>query len=242
MLVHDTLVRLGDAVVGTLGDTLVDPQVPVRARRDVATVLGRIGTAPALQQLLRLPREAPRSVQARALRALDAARKRGLPVVVDPVQVREDIAADLQELQRRRAQRAVLRAIEDEAGLLPRALGEVIASTREHVFRRLALLYPAREMLRAHRGLVSSDERIRAFALEYLEATLTPEDRDRVLPDLRAPEPEPADTPQRVLRDLASDEDAWLAILATHVTDREVAATRRDAAHGGAAPSTLAGR
>ena len=226
-LVHDTLVRLGDAVAGMLGDTLVDPQAPLRTRRDVASVLGRIGTPAALQQLARLRRDVPRSVRSRALRALDAARKQELPFVLDEAQVRQDIEADLQELQRRLAQRASLVPLDGEAGLLLRALDEAGASTREHVFRQLALLYPAREMLRAHRGLVSGDERIRAFALEYLEATLTPEDRERVLPPLRDDEVAVTGDPDDVLRELVSDEDAWIATLATHVTGRRTV-PRRD--------------
>jgi hypothetical protein len=222
-IVHDTLVGLGEAIAGTLGDALVDPQVPVRVRRDVATVLGRIATPAALQQLARLPRQAPRSVRSRALRALDAARKKDLPLALDEAQVRRDIEDDLQELQRRQAQHAALRAFGGGAGLLPRALDEAVASTREHVFRRLALLYPAREMLRAHRGIVNGDERIRAFALEYLEATLTPEDRERVLPVLRSPALAVEDAPPAVLRDLASDEDPWIATLATYATSHEAA-------------------
>jgi hypothetical protein len=142
--------------------------------------------------------------------------------------VRDELRGDVRELQERRSQRASLAAATspDLFGLLPRALDEAIAHARERVFRRLALLYPAREMLRAHRGLISGDERIGAFALEYLEATLTPDDRDEILPVLRASEltVRAADD---VLRSLASDDDGWLATLAVHAIGlRRIAALR----------------
>ncbi len=245
-LAHDTLVGFGDAAVGTLGDTLVDPEAPLRVRRDLATILGRIGTPAALQQLTRVSREAPRSVLSRALRALNAARKRGQPFAFDPAQVRADIEGDLAELQRRRAQRAALAMADGDAALLRRALDEAAASLREHVFRRLALLYPPQEMLRAHRGLISGNERITAFALEYLEATLTPEDRDLVLPALHATatgahdEAVPVSPASTVLRDLASDGDTWLATLASHVShQRPVVAAAVDATGGARRPAPV---
>ncbi len=225
-LVHGILVRLGDTVVGAIGDALVDARAPLRVRRDLAMVLGRIASPAALAQLNRLPPDAPRSVMSRALRALTAARKLELPLLLDLARVRLDIERDVQELRRRLAQRATLRSSGAAMGLLPRALDEVVATTREHVFRRLALLYPAREMLRAHRGLISGDDRIIAFALEYLQAELVPEDRDRVLPLLHASaidgasEADAGGDLDAVLRDLAGDTDAWLATLAAHAIDR----------------------
>jgi hypothetical protein len=228
-LVLETLTALGDAAAGALGDALADTTLPPRLRRDLAIVLGRIGTPTSLAQLTRVRHDDPRALRALALRGLDAARKRGdVRLVVDEDAVREAIRADVLELQERRSQRGSLAAATspDLFGLLPRALDEAIAHARERVFRRLALLYPAREMLRAHRGLASGDERIGAFALEYLEATLTPGDREDVLPVLRAAELtlRPADD---VLRTLASDDDTWLATLALHAIGlRRVAALR----------------
>ena len=228
-LVLETLTALGDAAAGALGDALADTTLAPRLRRDVATVLGRIATPTSLAQLMRVRQDDPRALRALALRGLNGARARGeVRLVVDEAAVRDDIRGDVLELRERRSQRASLAAATspDLFGLLPRALDEAMAHARERVFRRLALLYPAREMLRAHRGLISGDERIGAFALEYLEATLTPDDRDDVLPALRASElvVRPADD---VLRSLASDGDAWLATLAVHAIGlRRVASLR----------------
>jgi hypothetical protein len=227
-LVLETLTALGDAAAGALGDALADTALAPRLRRDIAIVLGRIATPTSLAQLTRVRQDDPRALRALALRGLAAARKRDVRLVVDEDAVRDELRGDVRELQERRSQRASLAAATspDLFGLLPRALDEAIAHARERVFRRLALLYPAREMLRAHRGLISGDERIGAFALEYLEATLTPDDRDEILPVLRASEltVRAADD---VLRSLASDDDGWLATLAVHAIGlRRIAALR----------------
>lgn len=224
---RDTLVRLGDAITGSLGDVLVDRREAPRLRRDLALVLGRIGTPSALAQLQRVERDDLPALRSLALRGLDAARKRGKAVLVDAEAVRADIMRDLADLATRQQQHAVLAGTGADLGLLPTALAEAVAAHREDAFRRLALLYPAREMLRAHRGLASRDDRIRAFALEYLDATLTPDDREAMLPALRAlPDPIEASSDQ-LLGQLAHDGDAWIATLAVHAIGlRRVAALR----------------
>jgi hypothetical protein len=224
-LARDTLVHLGDDVVGVLGDTLADDRIPVRVRRDVAVVLGRIATPAALAQLWRLPPSAPWTLRSVVLRGLDGARKAGVTVMVDEVTLREDIEADLREYALRQRQASVFDdPPQPDLRLLVQALAEAASQARERVFRRLALIYPPREMLRAHRGLTSTDDRIRAYALEYLEATLTQADRDLVLPVLRTTVPDDTQVAASVMT-LASDEDIWIATLALHVLG-----SRRDAA------------
>ncbi|HTV01608.1 MAG TPA: hypothetical protein VMF13_13755 [Luteitalea sp.] len=229
---RDTLVSLGDVVSGALGDALADPATPARVRRDVAVVLGRIGTASAVAQLARVGRDDPRPLQSLTLMGMNAARKREIAFALDATAVRDAIRADILELQARLAQRAALAAESagTTLGLLPRALDEAVAHGREHVFRRLALLYPAREMLRAHRGLISGDERIGAYALEYLEATLSPDDREMVMPVLRSNEPE-VPSVDDVLQSLASGDDVWLATLAVHAIGLRRATHLRPVVH-----------
>ncbi|WP_157898792.1 hypothetical protein [Luteitalea pratensis] len=234
-LARSTLVQLGDDAVGILGDTLADGRVPLRVRRDVAVVLGRIATPAALAQLWRVPQSAARPLRVVALRGLDAARKAGVPILLDEMTVRADVASDLLEFDRRRRQAA---AFGDEPPpdlrLLVRALAEAASQARERVFRRLALIYPAREMLRAHRGLMNSNDRIRAFALQYLEASLIQADRDLLLPVLRTSVPDETPAVSDSVIALAGDEDIWIATLALHVLG-----SRRDGALRQVVPEPL---
>ena len=69
--------------------------MPLRVRRDVAIVLGRMATPAALGQLWRVPRSAPRGLCLLALRGLDAARKAEIALAIDEDAVRRDLEADL---------------------------------------------------------------------------------------------------------------------------------------------------
>ncbi len=228
-LVRTTLVQLGDDVAGTLGDTLADERVPLRVRRDVAIVLGSMATPDALAQLWRVPRAAPAGLRLLALRGLGAARKKDVAFTIDENAIRRHLEADLQQFERRRQQARHLGAdLSPEVALLARALDEAASNAREVVFRLLALLYPPREMMRAHRGISSDDDRIRAFALEYLEATLAPDDRDRLLPALRVGDPMAAAVTQPLVEELARDEDVWIATLAIHTLGAWRAASLRE--------------
>jgi len=75
--------------------------------------------------------------------------------------------------------------------VLARALEERSVQYRDRLFRRLALVYPPTEMLRARRGLAGGNRRLRAQALEYLEAVLSASHRALLGPLLAdVPEPE----------------------------------------------------
>jgi hypothetical protein len=52
----------------------------------------------------------------------------------------------------------------------------------DRIFRRLALLYPPRDIYAAYRGLLSEDRRQRGNAVEYLDNALAPEHRLIVAP------------------------------------------------------------
>jgi hypothetical protein len=62
------------------------------------------------------------------------------------------------------------------------AMGERVEQALNRVFRRLALIYPAEEILAAYRGVTSADRRARGSAIEFLENALAPDHRALVLP------------------------------------------------------------
>jgi HEAT repeat protein len=225
------LVRYGDRIAGMLGDSLDDPQLPLRSRREIPRVLALIGTQTAAFSLLRgtsRPRD-PVLLQ-RTFWALTRIRKADDRVVLpEPIarrHVRDEVAVYLRLLVQGHA--AAQLAAGPARSLLTRGLGERLAQSRELVFRGLALLYPPRDVLRAHRGFVSPNPRIRAQSLEYLETALLSRDLEAVRPLLdTSPEGERvrraavrlglADAPlSAILRELGSSEDRWLRICALY--------------------------
>jgi HEAT repeat protein len=225
------LVRYGDRITGTLGDALDDPQLPLRSRREIPRVLALIGTQAAAFSLLRgigRPRDAV--LLQRTFWALTRIRKEDDRVVLpEPIarrHVRDEVAVYLRLLVQGHA--AAQLPGGPAQGLLTRALAERLAQSRELVFRGLALLYPPRDLLRAHRGFVSPNPRIRAQSLEYLETALLSGDLEAVRPLLdNSPEAERARHAaarvglvaapvSAILRELGGSEDRWLRACALY--------------------------
>jgi hypothetical protein len=120
----------------------------------------------------------------------------------------------------------LLPEVGDAAALLRRTLGETQQLRLESVFRLLALIYPAHDILRAYHGVVSSRRLARATAQEFLDNLLAVEHRRLVLgllDDSAASaawsgagiEAEtPARTTTEALDHLATDCEPWLAACA----------------------------
>ncbi|HMB70085.1 MAG TPA: hypothetical protein VKU85_12270, partial [bacterium] len=88
-------------------------------------------------------------------------------------------------------------------------LRERTSRSLEHVFTLLSLVYPARPLRIAYRGLHTGDEALRGTSLEYLESILPPEIRECLWPfldDRRSPESR------------APTKDALDSLLASHDT------------------------
>ena len=103
--------------------------------------------------------------------------------------------------------------------LLLRALEEAQRDRSASIFRWLGLIYPAQQMYRSHLALASSNERLRANAVEWIERTVGRQVYRRLQPAL-APGAESATAAteedaeirvENVLRELWDDEDSWIA-------------------------------
>lgn len=220
----DALASYGERAVGTLGDFLLDPHVPLRVRRAIPRVLAQIGGQHALHELLRTRDCRDDAVlRQRTSWAMTRIRKTDPRVVVAPALVDRQLYAEVAAYLLLLVQRAAAARADGPAGvLLGRALTERIAQSRERIFRGLALAYAPREMLRAHRGLVSTSARIRALSMEYLDTTLSAEHRALLAPllddasdDVRARSAagrlgRPVPTPATVVGELLDADDRWL--------------------------------
>ncbi|TPW11668.1 MAG: ATP/ADP translocase-like protein, partial [bacterium] len=195
------LVAWGERIVGTLGDHLLDPNTDSRLRRKIPRVLALIATQDAVNQLMRVPMHQDRRLDLAVLKALNRIRIAPLPLVFPSESVTRQ----------------------------GRALDERIEHGQDRLFRRLALLYPPREIHLAFLGLADARIKTRARAVEYLASTLNPTDRMSVLPlvDL-LPDEERVNnaasyfrfrdrTPETALSELIAGSDPWLAACALFV-------------------------
>jgi AAA family ATP:ADP antiporter len=225
------LAAYGDRVIGTLGDYLVDTGVPVELQRQIPRVLAMIGSQEAVNSLLRAPLHHDRHLDYQVLKALNRIRAARRPVLFPAEQVSAQIRSEAFDVTRLLVYRRTFEPAPGGPahGLLLRALDERFEHGLDRLFRRLALLYPPREIHLAYLGIRSDALRTRAQSVEYLASVLAPEDRMAVLPlvDL-LPDDERVNnasaffrfgprTAQQALEELAAGTDPWLVACALFV-------------------------
>lgn len=233
------LVAMGERVVGTLGDYLADPSVPLELRQLVPRVLGEMHTQDSVNALMRVRDADDTRLDYRILKAANRIRSSGARVAFprDAVTagIERDAKSHLFAFVHYRAC-PIGSATRTPERMLCIVLNERMEQSLNRVFRRLALLYPPQEIFAAYRGAVSESARRRGDALEYLENALSPEHRAIVLPlvDDRGDEGRLAYArarhgfvvadPESMLTDLLEQGDPWLRACALFVAGR-----RRDA-------------
>jgi ATP:ADP antiporter, AAA family len=181
---REGLAALGNKVVGTLGDYLIDATVPLQIRREIAPVLGDIATQDAAAALFRCRERGDVVLAYRVLKASNHVRNARSDIEFPAELVGEDIEYDVRAhlfafVNYRTCPLGDARSGER---LLCIALNERMDQALNRVFRRLALLYPAGNVYAAYRGLTAPDPKARGNALEYLENVLTQDHRGLVMP------------------------------------------------------------
>ncbi len=243
--VREALVVFGERIAGTLGDYLVDANVPFSVQHTLMAVLAEIGGPEAAYSLYRASRlQGDRRVVDGALRALLHLRRRDPELRLPQPQILDDLR---QEVQRDGHRLIQLRTVRESAdpetrSFLDRVLRERLDQSFRRIFRRLALAYPTGRALAAFRGLRSGRPRVRAQAIEYLD-TLLPADLARaLLPLVEAPDnaererqavalfgSEPL-TLEATLDQLLRSREPWLRACGLYVVGKAKKCSHRDRA------------
>lgn len=234
----EALSAYGSSIVPTLGKVLSNPLEEPIIRRSVGRVLGRLGTAEAVQFIARHLEEPDEELRARLYRALARAVKGRRVVLPDQRPVEQAFARELERAFRALAQSEVLglgpgptsstprdKASGAEA-LLSSALSEKVLHTERRIFLLLAVLYPDADMEQIHGGIrdasISDAARRRANAVELLDNLLDGSFKKKLLPLLEElPRAErlrlareamevPECSREETLAELCRDETAWV--------------------------------
>jgi hypothetical protein len=208
--------------------------VPIEVRRAIPLVLGEIPTLDSVQALLRIRESRDTALAFRVLRACNRIRSRDREIAFPADRVREEIE---QDIRAHLTGLLLLRVCPESEPHSPEHFLTVVLAERrrlalDRIFRRLALIYPPRTMLAAYRGLISGrDERI-GNAVEYLEAALSVEDREGILPLLDETRVEETialaekryglrvERFTEALGILLAGDDPWLTVCALYVVGR----------------------
>lgn len=178
----EALAKFGDRIAGTLRDHLGDPAVPVEARREIATLLGRIGTPAAEGMLSEHLLASDPTLRLRIISALNKLHQTHPDIELEPRMVETALGAEILGHYRSYQILGSLGEALESHDPIARALKESMNQEVERIFRLLALLYPQYDLHSAYVGLGSSNAVVHANALEFLDNVLKPQIRSLLVP------------------------------------------------------------
>ncbi len=219
----EALARLGNTVVPTIADALRAEEVPADVRRELPSVLLRIGTAEAEQALVASLLESDGTIRHRIIASLNKLRAVRPDIQIDGTVIELLLAAEIAGHYRSYQVLGPLRGQLKEGDAVIQALRHSMEQELERIFRLMALLLPQAGLHDAYVGVRSSNPTVRANALEFLDNVLKPELRHVLVPVLDAQVTveerieianrlvgAPLETPHQAVATLLDSEDPWL--------------------------------
>lgn len=182
----EALARLGNVVVPSIGEALRAEDVSVEVRRELPSVLLRIGTAEAEQVLVGSLLESDGTIRHRIIASLNKLRAVRPDIRIDGTVVELLLAAEIAGHYRSYQVLGPLRMQLKEGDAVIQAVRHSMEQELERIFRLMALLLPQAGLHDAYVGVRSSNTTIRANALEFLDNVLKPELRHVLVPLLDA--------------------------------------------------------
>jgi ATP:ADP antiporter, AAA family len=174
--------EFGDTIVGALRDHLSDSSVSIEARREIPTIMVRIGTPAAAHVLMENLLESDTSLRFRIISALNKLRRLHPEIETDAQTLETVLAAEI--LGHYRSYQILDKLGTAESGEDPvaRALTESMQQELERIFRLLGLLYFHIDIHSAYLGLQSKNVPVHDNALEFLDNVLKSQLREVLVP------------------------------------------------------------
>jgi HEAT repeat protein len=178
----NALGEFGDTIVGALRDHLGDSSVSIEARREIPTIMVKIGTPAAAHVLMENLLESDTTLRFRIISALNKLRRLHPEIETDAQMLETVLGAEI--LGHYRSYQILDKLGTTEGGEDPiaRALTESIQQELERIFRLLGLLYPHLDIHSAYLGLQAKNVSVHDNALEFLDNVLKPQLREMLVP------------------------------------------------------------
>ncbi|MEX2527241.1 MAG: cyclic nucleotide-binding domain-containing protein [Gemmatimonadota bacterium] len=230
---RNALVRQGTEVLPLLSRQLLDESFDPKVRSHIPSVMARIPSPDTVEALVRCVAapETDQILDFRAIKALSKLRAEHPELHFETKAIEGLLDRSLATAVRMAQVRVFLEEMESltSAGvLLHRAALEAWNERREEILRLLGLLYPPNDVHRCHMALVRGETVPRANALEWLENTVGYGTFQKLLPVLgEAPQGDQHPSPDTLFKELATDQDRWIAHLAVRVA-RESGASLKE--------------
>jgi AAA family ATP:ADP antiporter len=225
----EALARLGEAVVPEIARRLNDETVALEIRRELPSVLVRVGSDDAEQVLVDSILNADSTLRHRVIASLNKLRAVRPDIRIEPGTVEVLLAAEIAGHYRSYQVLGPLRGhLKDDDPVLE-AMRHSMEQEIERIFRLLNLIYRQSGLHDAYVGLRASNPTIRANALEFIDNVLKPELRALLVPlldshvtiDERIEMADrvvgaPVVTAEQAINTLLASEDPWLRSCAVY--------------------------
>lgn len=176
------LAELGDRIVGTLRDYLLDRDTPDAIRRELPGALQAIGTPAAQAVLAESLLDADTGVRLRVVTALNKLVQLHPGRPLDRALVETALAAEITGHYRTYQVLGTMGGALVDAEPVVQALRDSLTQESERIFRLMKILYPAHDLHSAFVGVQSADGIVHDNALEFLDHVLPPQIRGLVVP------------------------------------------------------------
>ena len=179
----DGLAAFGDRIVGTLRDTLIDPDMPADVRREIPAVLQAIGSRAAQTVLTESVLDKDVVLRYRCIAALNKLGQLHPDRPVDRKIIESVLGAEiLGHYRSYQVMGTLTRSLSDSAEPVRQGLNESMEKETERIFRLLKMLYPEHDLHSAYVGLQSTDPVVHDNAIEFIDTILPPEIRAVLMP------------------------------------------------------------
>jgi AAA family ATP:ADP antiporter len=231
------LAAFGPAICGSLSDSLLDEELPVRVRRHVPRVLRNIPHQRSVDALLGAIGHQDLSIRSAVLKALNRLRETNPELNFENAFVTDRIMAEARNYFELSIALSPFRNGEEgspdntqrapggrAARLLARTIEDRLHHTLERLFRLLGLRYPPKEIYSAYLAVSRHNAEEAAAAMDFLDNTLERSLKRILIPLLDAPEHVgergrelfglKSQTAEEAIRDLIHSRDPWLVACA----------------------------
>jgi AAA family ATP:ADP antiporter len=223
------LARYRDAIVPDLDRLLHDSETPVVLKRDLPSVLVRIGTPLAQQVLVDGLLQSDVTLRHRVLTSLNKLHDAHPDIRIDPQLIELLLAAEIAGHYRSYQVLGPLRTQLKDDDVVLVALKHLMEQELERIFRLMALLFEGPGLHDAYVGVRSTNQTVRANSIEFLDNVLKPELRRVLVPllDSQITVDErinlanrlvgaPLENAEQAVATLLGSEDAWLQSVAVY--------------------------
>ena len=186
------LSAFGSAITGTLGDVLNDEHTPIRVRRQIPRVLGRIADQRSAAVLFPAAAHADLTIRTAALKSLNRLRETVPQLKFDNGLIGGQLSNEARTYYELSAALAPFRELltgdRPALRLLARTIEDRLKNTVSRLFRLLGLRYPPKDVYYAYLAVSKPTRYDSATALEFLDNILDRDLKRVLLPLLDAPQ------------------------------------------------------